>query len=196
MASKVQPKILAAATELFSDFGYFGVTTRDLARKAKTTEGSLYRLFGSKEKVFEEALAVVVDQLLDPGQFLLALFENEQARKQDFASVMVTVLQRWYSSLPQKSARLLIQAYFIRPKLRHMKSSPYAPIDKIIDILATAIARAQKAHSFKMNERAAATLIILALLHFKTTLADTCNPKLEAETVDSFIHFWLNGLSS
>jgi AcrR family transcriptional regulator len=194
MASKIQPKILSAGIDLFSDFGYYGVTTRDLAKKARTTEGSLYRLFESKEKLFEEALKYVIDRSLDPAQFLLALFENEQAGKPDFSSIVSSVLRRWYASLPQKSARLLTQAYFVRPKLRHMIASPYASIDKIIDILATAIGREQKSHSAKANAKAAATAIILTLLHFKITSAATCSVKQETEMVESFVQLWLHGL--
>jgi AcrR family transcriptional regulator len=194
MASKVQPNILAAGIELFSDFGYYGVTTRDLAKKAKTTEGSIYRLFGSKETLFEEALKSVIDRSLDPAQFLLVLFEKEQAGKQNFASVLTTVLRRWYASLPQKSARLLTQAYFVKAKLRHGSPSPYAPVDKIIDILATAIAREQKVHSARVNAKVAATAIILTLLHFKITSATSCNTKQEGETVEAFVELWLQGL--
>ena len=194
MASKVQPKILAAGIELFSDFGYYGVTTRDLAKKAKTTEASVYRLFVSKEKLFEQALQNVIDHSLDPGQFLLALFDNAQGGKQEFSSVMSSVLRRWYASLAQKSARLLTQAYFVKPKLRHITASPYAPIDKIIEILASAIARERGPHSAKGKAKITATAIILTLLHFKITSASACNSKQEAEFVENFIQLWLQGL--
>ncbi|HEY6351190.1 MAG TPA: helix-turn-helix domain-containing protein [Candidatus Angelobacter sp.] len=194
MASKVRPKILRAAITLFSDFGYYGVTTRDLAKEARTTEGSIYRLFTNKEKLFGEALAGVVERSLDPSQFLLMLFEKEQAR-QDTGWVMTKVIKRWYESLPQNAARLLTQAYFVAPRLRHLAVSPYAPVDKIIEILATTIGRDQKIQARKLNPRHAATALILTLLHFKITYATSGSSASETEAVDAFIRVWLAGIS-
>jgi len=195
MASKVRPRILQAAIALFADFGYYGVTTRDLAKGAKTTEGSLYRLFTNKEKLFQEALITVVERSLDPAQFLLMLFENEQIR-QNTGSVMAKVIKRWYESLPQSSARLLTQAYFVAPKLRHLTVSPYAPIDKMIDILATTISRDPKVQVKKLDAEYSATALILALLHFKITYAAASAATNEADAVDSFIRVWLEGISA
>jgi AcrR family transcriptional regulator len=194
MASKIQPNILEAGIELFADFGYYGVTTRDLAKQAKTTEGSIYRLFENKEKLFDEAVKVVVDRSLDPAQFLLMLFEKEQHGKQDFSSLITMVVRRWYESIPHKAARLLVQAYFVKPKLRQMSASPYAPIDKIIEILATTIAREQTSRAGKVNSKVAATALIMTLLHFKITYAATCTPQDEAKMVEQFIKLWLQGL--
>lgn len=194
MASKVRPRILQAAIALFSDYGYYGVTTRDLAKEAKTTEGSLYRLFTNKVKLFEEALIVVIERSLDPGQFLLMLFEKGQSQ-QDVASVMKKMIKRWYDSLPQNAARLLTQAYFVAPKLRHLAFSPYAPIDKMIDIVARAIARDSRMQARKLNPRYAATALILTLLHFKITYAAASSNTSESEAVDAFIRVWLTSIS-
>ena|SRR5690349_21091766 len=192
MGSKIQPNILAAGIELFADFGYYGVTTRDVAQRAETTEGSIYRLFKSKDGLFAEALKVVIDRALDPAQFLMMLFEKEGHGKQDLPSMITVVIRRWYESIPQKSARLLTQAFFVQPKL-HMSVSPYAPLDKIIEILRTIIAREQKGHA-KTNAYTAAMALILALLNFKITSAASYSAKQEAEIVDSFVQTWLQGV--
>lgn len=49
-------KILAAALTLFSQKGYLGATTRQIAREAGVAEVTLFRHFGSKEKLFEEVI--------------------------------------------------------------------------------------------------------------------------------------------
>jgi len=49
-------KILKAALELFSKYGYSSTTTRELARKAEVTEVTLFRYFASKENLFEEVI--------------------------------------------------------------------------------------------------------------------------------------------
>jgi AcrR family transcriptional regulator len=49
-------KILTAAMSLVSEKGYLGATTREIAHDAGVTELTLFRHFGSKEKLFEEVL--------------------------------------------------------------------------------------------------------------------------------------------
>ena len=49
-------KILAAALQLFLQRGFLGATTRQIAREAGVAEVTLFRHFGSKEKLFEEVI--------------------------------------------------------------------------------------------------------------------------------------------
>lgn len=48
--------ILAAALRLFSQRGFLGATTRQIACEAGVAEVTLFRHFGSKEKLFEEVI--------------------------------------------------------------------------------------------------------------------------------------------
>jgi AcrR family transcriptional regulator len=192
MASKIEPRILDAAIALFADYGYFGVTTRDLARKAKVTEGSIYRLFGSKDKLFESALDTVIGHLLDPAQFLLMIFENRQ--KQDFSSAVAAPVRRWYSSLTHQSARLLIQACLC--KNEKWTRTAHAPMEKIIDILAGSMEReTTKTHPRKFNAHTVARALILALFQFKITSPAARSAKEEGEEVEGILQHWLHGLT-
>ncbi len=49
-------KILETTFQLISQKGYLGTTTREIAHKAGVTELTLFRHFGSKERLFEEVL--------------------------------------------------------------------------------------------------------------------------------------------
>ncbi len=49
-------KILDAARRLFTKNGFLGTTTREIARTANVNEVTLFRHFGSKEALFQEAL--------------------------------------------------------------------------------------------------------------------------------------------
>lgn len=49
-------RLLEATFRLISEKGYLGATTREIANKARVTELTLFRHFGSKEKLFEEVL--------------------------------------------------------------------------------------------------------------------------------------------
>src|SRR5512137_1191982 len=49
-------KILEAALKLFSQKGFLGATTREIAREAEVAEVTLFRHFPSKEALFEEVI--------------------------------------------------------------------------------------------------------------------------------------------
>lgn len=50
-------KIIKAAFELLSQKGYLGTTTKEIAALAGVSEITLFRHFGSKEKIFEEVIS-------------------------------------------------------------------------------------------------------------------------------------------
>jgi AcrR family transcriptional regulator len=55
-AETTRDKILEAALKLFSQKGFLGATTRDIAKAARVAEVTLFRHFPSKEKLFEEVI--------------------------------------------------------------------------------------------------------------------------------------------
>jgi AcrR family transcriptional regulator len=55
-AERTRNRILDAALKLFSQKGFLGATTRGIARDAGVAEVTLFRHFGSKEKLFEEVI--------------------------------------------------------------------------------------------------------------------------------------------
>jgi len=60
LPSKVVPRIVEAAAQLFAENGYAGTSTHQIAMAADVSEESLFRLFSSKEKLFEAALEYAV----------------------------------------------------------------------------------------------------------------------------------------
>ncbi len=54
--SETKRKLLDATMTLISEKGYLGATTREIARLAGVTELTLFRHFGTKERLFEEVL--------------------------------------------------------------------------------------------------------------------------------------------
>ncbi|MBI5188546.1 MAG: TetR/AcrR family transcriptional regulator [Nitrospirae bacterium] len=54
--SHTEEKLLEATLKLISKKGYLGATTREIAQEAGVTELTLFRHFGSKERLFEEVL--------------------------------------------------------------------------------------------------------------------------------------------
>jgi AcrR family transcriptional regulator len=64
----VRTRLLQAALELLAERGYRGATTREIARRARVSEVTLFRHFGRKEALVREALA-----LLPAPEFLAGL---------------------------------------------------------------------------------------------------------------------------
>jgi AcrR family transcriptional regulator len=195
MGSKVKPRIINAAITLFGRFGLYGVTTLELAKEARVIEGSLYRLFLTKEKLYDEAVESVVRGSTDAlAQFVLTLYSDER-KNQDLASLMGAAVRCWYSSFTQDGARLLLQA-----AVSDKKRSAHAlsPNEKITEILVTMLDRelkdAKKGKS-KFDTRTAVESLILTLFQFKITGLHASS-KEEMESVERYLQHWLQGLPS
>src|SRR5438045_24451 len=112
MPSKIAKHILAAAVELFSQHGIDGTTTKEIAMKTDVTESSLFRLFGSKDNLFEVSLRKVVDDQMSPDEFSLLV-----NRKGTFVDIVHDAIRRWYKAEIREYFRLVMFANLSRPKL-------------------------------------------------------------------------------
>ncbi len=61
-----QKDIIQAALELFADKGYDGTTTQAIAQKAKVSEKTLFKYFGSKQELFRQTVYPAMLQVLHP----------------------------------------------------------------------------------------------------------------------------------
>lgn len=59
-------RILAAAARIYAQFGFRGATTRRIAHEAGVNEVTLFRTFGSKDALIEEALRHVSEEAATP----------------------------------------------------------------------------------------------------------------------------------
>jgi AcrR family transcriptional regulator len=53
---ELRRRLLEAAAELFATRGYGGTTTKEIARRAETTEAAIFRVYRSKEELFNAAI--------------------------------------------------------------------------------------------------------------------------------------------
>src|SRR5437016_12658250 len=90
MRSDNEGKILDAAIEVFAESGYGDANARELARRARTTTMTIYRIFKSKEGLFEESLREVITRSFDPGKFALLILEDIRGR--DFGAILSAAL--------------------------------------------------------------------------------------------------------
>jgi AcrR family transcriptional regulator len=188
-SSRVRARILAAAAELFGNHGPDGITFHQLAKKARVTPGSIYRLFKTREMLFEQAVKNALSQTVNPANFLLALFEDRKGR--DFRAVLAGTVRLWYDSLSHPDARLLMQATFAN----HKWEGGDGPVEKIIQVLATGMdreLRPKKAGA--IDATTAARALILALFQLKLSLRPSIAAKQEKEIMEAVLQFWLNAI--
>lgn len=161
MKATVRPQLVKAAIEMFGRYSVQGVTTRDLAKKADVTEGSLYNLFGSREVLYSEALNAVVHEA---NQGFTKFVVSELAKSQEFnAKRLEQALQTWFSSLSQSNARLLVQVLFNDEKL---KTTACQPLENMIGVVAQSLDRQKRANR-KFDSHATATSLIRSLVWAK-----------------------------
>jgi AcrR family transcriptional regulator len=189
--SRASAQVLDAAIELFADYGYFGTTIRDVAKKADVTAMTIYRLFKSKDGLFEMALTAVTKRSLDQAHFLLAAFQNKD--KEHVQSQITAAVRRWYDSVPQQPARLMMYAYLSRNE--KWRELAYSPLEEIIEVLAGTL---DEGIDKKVKRRpkvvVAARTLILGLFQFKITHPKMRSLREETAAVGDILDQWLMGV--
>jgi AcrR family transcriptional regulator len=64
-SEQVRSLVLAAAVETFAELGYGGATTREIARRADVAEPTMFRIYPTKEKLYEAAVLGPFEDFLD-----------------------------------------------------------------------------------------------------------------------------------
>src|SRR5439155_4069703 len=62
---EVRSLVLAAARELFAERGFSGTTTREIAERAGVEETILFRNYGTKERLFQQAVAHPIEDFMN-----------------------------------------------------------------------------------------------------------------------------------
>jgi AcrR family transcriptional regulator len=93
----VDGRILASATCLFANFGYNGVSVRDIAAHASVNEVTIYRHYPRKRDLYLAVLAAELQQVKLGGDLLARIAEARDARmvlSHTFELICVTLLAR------------------------------------------------------------------------------------------------------
>jgi AcrR family transcriptional regulator len=89
--SDKQRKILEAAIETFSEKGYSGSSTSEIAKKAGVAEGTIFRHYKTKKELLLAIVTPTVARFVAPffiKTFAKEVFENEYERYEDFLRVV------------------------------------------------------------------------------------------------------------
>lgn len=175
--STIKPVILHQAVACFGDRGLDGVTTRALAVAAEVTESSIYRLFTSKENLYEESI--------------LASIRRVKETVIDAPHQLGYTLRGWFEALPRAEARLLDQVLKkVHPADRMLLEQAS---DAIADIIATVAGLIHDGGASTLDSQAIsahAQIMVMALFHLKILQADEQPSKQEGEKIDSLIESW------
>lgn len=77
---EAEARILASAAGMFANFGYNGVSTRDIATGAGVNEVTIYRHFPRKRDLYVAVLDAELQQVKLRGDLLAAIAEAQDAR--------------------------------------------------------------------------------------------------------------------
>lgn len=104
--ARTRARLLAAAKEIFEEYGFLDARVTDIAERAGVSHGSFYHYFESKEQIFREVAALVDEQLSEPlGSVIMARSPEPPAERlrtairrhfesyRDFARIMGVIEQ-------------------------------------------------------------------------------------------------------
>jgi len=189
--TKASAQILEAAIELFAANGFFGSTVRDVSDKAEVTPMTVYRLFKTKEKLFEMALKAAIARSGGQTQFLQTIFDHKESG--NVRSFVTAAVRHWYESFHEQPARLMMYAYLSGNE--EWQRLAYEPLEKVIKALAVTLAEGiDKKVKRRPKVAAAARTLILSLFQFKITHPTIKSPREERATVNDILDQWWMGI--
>lgn len=130
-------KILETALKLFSQKGYLGAATKEIAKEAGIAEITLFRHFPSKEKLFEE--------VINTYSFLPALKElMPEVSKMPYDAALTEIAKRFLETLSSRKDLIQIMHSEIQRYPEKIHKIYHAFIDELFKILASYFNEMQK----------------------------------------------------
>jgi AcrR family transcriptional regulator len=129
-AEETKGKILEAGLALFSQRGYLGATTKEIAKEAGVAELTLFRHFSSKEKLFEE--------MIHTYSFLPALKGLlPEIKSLDYQKALSTIAEKFLERLSERRQLIKIMHAEIAVYPVKVKEIYHNFIDEIYRTLAS-----------------------------------------------------------
>ena len=168
-ADERRKQIVSVATELFSKKGFHGTKTREISQAGNVSEAMIFRLFETKEKLYE---AIVESQL---DEYVVSFPSDQAAKKDDygvFYSIARSILLEGENTTLY---RLLMYSVLEEGKLADIYlKNPKLPIKDFINYIQQRI----EDNAFKqMNSCLVASSFVGACVHYiigKRMLEITC----------------------
>ncbi|XDD46789.1 TetR/AcrR family transcriptional regulator [Leptospira sp. WS39.C2] len=109
--SEKEKEIVSAAEEIFAELGFSGATTAELAKKAGTTERTLFKYFPTKNSLYKRVLAGLLLSTILPNH-MSDLKDRIQSQNPNFKKWYISILKARYESVAKepKKLKLLVGA--------------------------------------------------------------------------------------
>ena len=182
--STIAPIILKHAIVCFGDHGFEGVTTRRLAAAAGVEECSIYRLYKSKENLYQ----IAVKDAGKRAQGVMGMLISVTRAQGDPGKQFVEAIRSWYDAFLLPDARLLHQVLKqVRPGDKKLHDTAVGPISGAIGLLSKRLA---DLNSSRDGHHANAHLLISTLFHLKTIQGAATPTKEEDALIHETIENW------
>jgi AcrR family transcriptional regulator len=188
---RTKDKIIDAALVLVSEKGYLGATTREIAQQAGVTELTLFRHFGSKERLFES--------LLGRSMFLPALRELlPRLEALPYEEALRTIAERFLTSLKERKPMVRIMHSEINRYPGKVQKIYGQLIDETRETMASYFASLQKDGRLRTfpTDMAAQAFLGMLFSYFRTeeiVLGNDITKRKMGRDVKCFIDLFVHG---
>lgn len=104
-SSTKEKDIVEAAENVFSELGFDGATTAELAKQANVTERTLFKYFPSKNDLYRRVLSGLLLSTIVPGH-MSDLKERLQTLKPNFKEWYLSILKARYTAVAKEPKKL------------------------------------------------------------------------------------------
>lgn len=104
-SSTKEKDIVKAAEGVFSELGFEGATTSELAKQANVTERTLFKYFPSKNDLYRRVLSGLLLSTIVPGH-MSDLKERLQTLKPNFKEWYLSILKARYTAVAKEPKKL------------------------------------------------------------------------------------------
>ena len=187
-------QIIEAAYNCFSEKGYLGTTTKEIAKAAKVSEITIFRHFGSKESIFESVLRYY--SIIPDLQKINFDFEME---KLSISEILQEIGERLYFTFVNKKKFLKIMFSEITQYSDKIFEIHENFIDEVDNLLVNILLKKEKNLQFKDIDLKIAVKGFIGMIfsYFLTENIIKGNIISEEKTVkiiETFVKIFLNGI--
>lgn len=191
MSEITKKKILESALKLFSQKGYLGATTKEIAKEAKIAEVTLFRYFSSKETLFEE--------VINTYSFLPKLKEIlENVKDTSYEKALKVIAYEFIKLLESKKDLVRIMHSEMQRYPEKIKKIYENVIDNILKLLSEYFDNLQKRgilRHFNSNLAARAFLGMFFSYFYAKEIKECLNIQKNDlnEVIDSYVDIFIKG---
>ena len=197
MPSRILERIQTTACDLFSRTGYAGTSTKAIADAADVTEGSLFRLFGSKAELWKRCITQAVAESFSAERFARSL------KGDSFEKRVRNSLAHSWKAVRLDHVRLVNYALLETPELA--REIYLREVNIANATLAHLIDEERKLGRIRADVHSDTAAEMLLLVAFRVRFLASCHPprshslgsiRTSRDVLDHILDIWLQGITN